>query len=135
MRRRANPVNNIIWDKTAKLIDMTKQLTDGKGVPYSAKIFCVNQRRGSCKVLINGYTLEYIITVPLWAFTKGDDYALYYLAHELAHSHSHFYDAWPMKHDENFYRYFKMLCPAHLQHHEIGYKPRNAQSAGIKKVA
>ena len=92
-------------------------------------------------------------TVPVWAFNadnkaaNGDtEYWLYYLSHEIAHAirFENYCDRHGRRnalrgygwrgndHGANFMAIFKQVCPTHLQHHELGYKPRNAAAAGIR---
>lgn len=91
--------------------------------PEGVTMYVVNQKNGKA------YWSARVITVPTWAFTRprGEGYALYYLAHELAHI------AAPRRemHGPIFMEHFKRLCPEHLQHYELNYKPRNAAKAGI----
>lgn len=68
------------------------------------------------------------LTVPKWAYQRGADYFLYYVAHELAHIFGDTY-----KHNAQFMTAFKKLCPPDFWHFELGYKPRAATAAGIKK--
>ena len=82
----------------------------------------VNQNRGRC------YYEHKVITIPSWVYAsdQSKDYHVYYLAHEMAHTQSvgdH--------HGPRFMAAFMRICPESLQHHEIGYKPKNAIAAGI----
>jgi len=96
-------------------------------------IYVTRTNRGMC------YGHKKIITVPFWVFEKegakrGKDYYLYYMFHELAHAlvielTGDYHGA----HGKAFMRYFKSICPVHLQHHELDYKPKLAKAAGIKK--
>ena len=67
------------------------------------------------------------VTIPAWTM-RGDKpgYAIYYVAHELAHIKA---SGW--HHGPLFMRAFKELCPKSYWHYEKGYKPRNAKAAGI----
>jgi len=87
------------------------------------RFYVVNQQRGRC------YYNAKIITIPLWTYKENHDkeYRLYYLAHELAHIAA----GWENDHNQVFMRELKRICPAHLVHYELGYKPRNAAAAGI----
>lgn len=79
------------------------------------------------------------VTVPVWAYNhthkKTDydaEYAIYYVAHELAHAWVHAEEEDDdSPHGARFYKWFKKLCPPHLWHYEIEYKPRDAKRAGI----
>lgn len=84
------------------------------------KFYPVKQQRGRC------YYSAKVITIPVWAILKGPEYAIYYIAHEMAHAYQPFQD-----HNQNFMEQFKKLCPKHLWHHELDYKPRAAIAAGI----
>jgi len=79
------------------------------------------------------------MTVPLWAFKVSPDkgaskhlndrgYTLYYACHEIAHGVAGVKAA----HGPAFMDVFMAICPKHLQHFELGYKPRNAAAAGIR---
>jgi hypothetical protein len=82
------------------------------------------------------------VTVPLWAWVQDSsadrihhrdpDFGIYYLAHELAH-HLAPSDRGDV-HGQAFMRAFKSICPEYLWHHETGYKPRNANAAGIGRL-
>ncbi len=88
--------------------------------------YIVSQRRGRC------YPKHKVITIPLWVFGREDkEYAVYYIAHELAHM------GWgdnEASHGIEFMQRFKLICPEHLQHYELLYKPRNAKAAGITEL-
>ena len=84
------------------------------------KFYPVKQHRGRC------YYAAKTITIPVWAILKGAEYATYYIAHEMAHA----YCPW-QNHNIVFMTKFKTICPQHLWHYEIDYKPRNAIAAGI----
>ena len=79
----------------------------------------VGQDRGRC------YYDRKIITIPVWAMNRSEDYTVYYLAHEVAHALGN------RGHDANFMRDFMSICPHYVQHFEIGYKPKAAMAAGI----
>src|SRR3954452_8275484 len=51
------------------------------GTPANVTVFAVDQRRG------RAYYSKRVVTLPLWVFKnpRGEGFALYYLAHELAH--------------------------------------------------
>lgn len=86
-------------------------------------IQAVNQQRGRC------YYKDKTITVPVWALeSTRKGYDIYYIAHEFAHT-----QAIGHEHDSVFMEQFKLICPAEFHHHELGYKPRNAASAGISQ--
>ena len=77
---------------------------------------------------VRGYAVSRTrrITVPKWAFERSDPgYPEYYLLHEAAHAFG-FYN-----HGPHFMAKFREICPEHLQHYELEYKPRNAKRAGI----
>ena len=72
------------------------------------------------------------ITVPKWAFnTDKIGYEIYYACHEIAHILA------PAKkgnhHGAEFMAAFKKICPVEFQHYELGYKPRLAKAAGIRR--
>lgn len=83
------------------------------------KIYGVRQYRGHCRASRKQ------ITVPHWAQSRGPDYVVYYLHHEAAHAYS------SGMHSPEFYEQFKRICPPHVQHFELNYKPRTAKAAGI----
>lgn len=88
-------------------------------LPPDWRAYCANSRRGYCR------PKSRYITVPAWTFRRGSDFVTYYLAHELAHING------GQDHGKAFYDEFKRICPEHLQHFELKYKPRNAAAAGI----
>ena len=95
--------------------------------PEGYQVFCVEQRRGRCR-----YSAKYI-TVPRWAMNEGrENYAVYYLAHEVAHAWT-FEDSGERNHGGDFHEWFKVLCPEDAQHYELEYKPKFAAAAGISK--
>ena len=101
-------------------------------VPTGVTIYVTDSRVGRYRV--NALT----VTVPVWAYnattpkTKGDpEYAIYYIAHELAHAWADHDGNDPNNHDADFYDWFKKLCPAHLWHYELNYKGTAAKRAGI----
>lgn len=86
----------------------------------------VDQSRGRC------YAHRKTITIPAFVFNRSEEYWIYYLAHEMAHArHSVYYIVGDEPHGKEFMRHFKLLCPRHLQHFELEYKPANAFYAGI----
>ena len=102
-------------------------------VPPGVTIYVTDSNNGRYRPNIK------TVTVPVWAYnhaikkTNDDpEYAIYYVAHELAHAwvdHDGGKDDSP--HGRKFYAWFKKLCPPHLWHYEIEYKPRDAKRAGI----
>jgi len=97
------------------------------------KVFVTDTQRGRCN-----YESKYI-TVPFWATIGGPnggilvEFEVYYAAHECAHSWC-FEDTGERNHGGTFMEWFKLLCPEHLWHHELGYKPRLAAAAGIERT-
>jgi hypothetical protein len=79
-------------------------------------------KRGVC------YEDRKLITLPYWLFGKADpEYCIYYLAHEMAHATA----GCKANHGPVFMKELERLCPRHLLHYELEYKPRNAMAAGI----
>lgn len=70
------------------------------------------------------------ITIPLWAYNKSAEYYTWYFCHEMAHALS------PIgsNHGPEFMATLIRICPENAIKHELGYKPRNAASAGIGEV-
>lgn len=89
------------------------------------QIYATRQRKGYCN-----YQKRYL-AIPIWAVEKGIGYCTYILAHEIAHIAAGYKAA----HGPEFMEAFKNICPKHLWHHETGYKPREAQRAGIASLA
>lgn len=92
------------------------------------KIFTVKQARGRC------YYRSKIITIPTWVIDRENHLSRvgekeWYISHELAHS----WAGWQAKHGPEFMEALKVICPATSIHWELGYKPRNAASAGIMR--
>lgn len=85
------------------------------------------------------------ITVPTWALELNPsdvsihendaEYAIYYACHEIAHALSDKTRVRGVMHSTEFYARFIEVCPAHIQHFELGYKPALAAAAGIKRKA
>jgi len=89
------------------------------------RFYVVDQTRGQC------YAIHKVITIPAWIFRKKTlDYKIYYICHEMAHA----YDMCKHNHGHEFMEWFKKICPTEYQHHELGYKPRNARAAGISDI-
>jgi predicted metal-dependent hydrolase len=90
--------------------------------PHWYDVYCVNQRRGKCN---NSF---HYITIPLWAVERSKKFLEYYIAHELSHvfSGSH-------NHGDEFMKTFRRICPLESQRFELGYKPRAAKRAGIRR--
>jgi hypothetical protein len=84
-------------------------------------IYVVGQQRGRC------YWYQQVITIPAWAFAKGDGYINYYLSHELAHAKA----GYKAGHGPLFMQAFRSLCDEENQHHEIGYMTKQAILAGV----
>jgi hypothetical protein len=97
----------------------------GIAVPKGWTMFVTDTRRGRC------YTTKHCFTVPTWAIKKSWAYAIYYACHEMAHINTPRVKG--NVHGAAFMAEFIRLCPDHLQHHELGYKPRLAAAAGITK--
>ena len=99
------------------------QPTEFKALPLPRaipKVYLVDQCRGRAYI-------GRFVTIPLWAEKKGDDYLLWYIAHEMSHMVSR-----SRLHNFAFYKMFIQICPENLQHHELHYKP-SAIGFGIKK--
>src|SRR6266850_2469687 len=115
------------WLKTEVLPILKSHCPDA--IPPYIVIQGVNQQCGRAYIRKGTYEK---VTVPFWVKEKGIDYAVYYLAHELAHIAD-----WiknnkrKLDHGPLFMEQFKRICPERLWHYEIEYKPRNAQAAGI----
>lgn len=91
------------------------------------RIFAVDQDRGRC------YYREKVITIPVWVIKIGGTKLCWYLCHEMAHAYN-FKAKTCDHHGPNFMEWLKKICPENAIEHELGYKPRNAASAGIGKV-
>ena len=115
--------------------ELWSRLTDTLTVPPGWDIYVTHSNKGYARS--NSKTC----TVPVWAYTMAaaeknihkDDprYALYYLAHELAHAWAYVNGGNIRLHGPAFYTEFKRLCPPQLWHYELGYKSRDAKRAGI----
>lgn len=97
--------------------------------PDSLVIYAVDQDRGRAYFNKDG---KRVITIPVWATKRGELHLEWYCAHELAH-HFNQYSGTNDNHGPEFMRWLKKLCPERSIHFELGYKPRNAASAGIKE--
>lgn len=86
------------------------------------RFYCVDQTRGRC------YYRQKVITIPSWAIlSKKPGYKCWYVCHEMAHA----YDKTRSNHGPEFMAKLIEICPDDCIHYELGYKPRNASSAGI----
>lgn len=140
-RNRKYPVNSVCVTNTEVVLDMFNKLTeqvqsklpevDGRyGLPLNTiRVYAVDQLRG--RAYWNKGNRR-IITIPLWAIRRGEEYLEWYVAHEMAHHYAHRYNC-AMGHDRDFMKWLKIICPERSVHHELGYKPRNAAAAGITK--
>ena len=99
------------------------------------------QNRGYCS------QSKRLIVLPVWLWnprsmslqleTHGEQattqtmnaYRTWYLCHEMSHALVEVYH----NHDAVFMRKLIEICPEESLHYELGYKPRNAKSAGIGK--
>jgi hypothetical protein len=89
------------------------------------KIYAVKQNRGRCYYRGKAG----VITIPVWAIERAVDYKVWYICHEMSHA----LDKSRSKHGPEFMRILQDICPAESVHYELGYKPRNAAAAGIRK--
>jgi hypothetical protein len=87
------------------------------------KFYAVNQSRGRC------FFDSKTITIPMFAINRGIDYKTWYISHELSHAFAGAH----ANHGPEFMRWLKQICPKDCVHFELGYKPRNAAAAGIRK--
>lgn len=88
------------------------------------KFYAVDQDRGRC------YYGSRVITIPVWVITRRSiGERIWYISHELAHS----FAGWRANHGSDFMEELKRICPPEFVHFELGYKPRNASAAGIRK--
>lgn len=88
------------------------------------RFYAVDQDRGRC------YHADKVITIPVWAIDKRDTgFKIWYISHEISHA----FAGWKAKHGPVFMDWLQKVCPPEFVHHELGYKPRNAASAGIRK--
>ena len=134
--------NKVIHSRTKMLEEKRDELLQGLDVPAEVadfKVYMVSASAGRCDFRAKN------ITVPRWAWSDlktvkkvykkfcVDEYLqdcwIYYLAHELAHACA----GKDVTHGPEFMRWFIKICPPELQFFELGYKPKNAAAAGIKK--
>lgn len=92
------------------------------------RFYVVEQTRGFC------IYREKVITIPAWIFHNGKslDYKIWYISHEMAHAFCFINN--PKNHDAHgplFMAELIKICPDRCIGNELGYKPRNAASAGI----
>lgn len=127
--------NNIWIDGMSKIFAdvpesvkvFARQLRDERGWNF----YAVDQRVGRC------YYHHKVITVPKHAILNPQlTYKIWYVSHEMAHAFNTFqtesgvmraYDS----HGPKFMEQLIRICPENAIKHELGYKPRNAKSAGI----
>ena len=111
----------------------SRVITANMPVPPGVTIYVTDSNNGRYRASIK------TVTVPVWAYnhatkkTNDDsEYAIYYVAHELAHAWVHADGKGDdSTHGARFYKWFKKLCPPQLWHYETEYKPRDAKRAGI----
>jgi hypothetical protein len=111
----------------------SRVITADMPVPPGVTIYVTDSNNGRYRRNIK------TVTVPVWAYNHtasktNDDpaYAMYYVAHELAHAWVHADGGGDDSvHGARFYEWFKKLCPPQLWHYETEYKPRDAKRAGI----
>lgn len=114
--------NNIVPRLQSEIDAAVSLLSPAWGWIRPVKGYVVSSDRGK------SYITQRSISVPEWAYDKGSDYFLYYVAHELAHILS-----CSVHHDYRFYKIFMEICPVEFQGHELGYKP-SAKNYGIPPV-
>lgn len=85
------------------------------------KVYLVDTHRGF------SHFRDGFVTVPLWTLSRGTNYSMYYIAHELSHILRIYKFGGNGQHDKRFYRCFRQICPIDLQHYELKYKPRGAR--------
>jgi hypothetical protein len=88
------------------------------------RIYSVDQNRGRC------YSQAKLITIPVWVirdYISDPTKKVWYIAHEISHA----IDRCKHSHGPEFMEILIRVCPPNAIHHELGYKPRNARSAGI----
>lgn len=103
----------------ATVVDTYKSL-----VRHGWRFWIVNGVRGYC------YYNRKEITIPLWAYNKSAEYYTWYFCHEMAHALS----PANANHGPEFMATLIRICPENAIKYELGYKPRNAASAGIGEV-
>ena len=114
-----------LWIDYEKTVELQKSALCALYLPPLWRVYAAHRQHGRTN------KLQKYCVVPEWAWRWGNSkpgFVEYYLAHELAHAYS-----LSFRHDNQFYEAFKMICPKHLQHYELEYKPRNAAAAGITK--
>lgn len=146
MRRiRETPVNKVDAALTVKIREIYAEFTEAAAphiagkvqrdltVPlHKMKVYCVDQRRGRAYYNKGGFR---VITVPKWTFARGEAYVQWYVAHEMAHHYTQAFNRCAPPHGQIFMSWLKRICPENAIHHELGYKPRNAARAGIRRPA
>lgn len=130
MTKQVRKPRNIDYDASAKLESRVSLL--GIPVPPNWQIYVTKSNKGYAR------PDSKTVTAPAWSYyhtiTKTNDdpnHVIHYIAHELAHAWlSHEGDDISI-HNKAFYAKYKELCPPHLWHYELEYKPRNAKVSGI----
>lgn len=118
---------------------LNRRLKDwGIEVPEGITLYVTNTRSGRYSHKNKN------ITVPVWAVIRSQsrrnskdtahdpEYAINYACHEIAHALTPDSRVRGVMHSPEFYEAFKRICPKHLWHYELGYKPQLAAAAGIK---
>jgi len=90
-----------------------------EGIPKSLRIdgvkgVIVESRRGWSYPKVKEFS------VPLAAYERGYDFFIYYTAHEMAHIYAN-----TPAHNEEFYEWFRVLCPEEFQKYEFNYIKRS----------
>ena len=118
-------------DETLTVVLRARLRTRGVSIPEGWQLFVTDTKRGR-----TSYKSK-TVTVPTWAMETDPDgkpneeYQIYYACHEIAHVYT------PNRkgdvHGSDFMRNFIRVCPEEFLHYELGYKPRLAAAAGIRK--
>jgi hypothetical protein len=109
----------IFRDVPESVKQYARALRDDKGWRF----YSVKQQRGRC------YYGSRVITIPIHAINHPhNSYKIWYVSHEIAHAYTP-----GAKHGDAFMAKLIEICPNDCIKHELGYKPRNAERAGITK--
>lgn len=113
---------DVAWTKQIPgFVWNTSQDTYKKLISEGWRFYAVYANRGRCSWATS------TITVPVWALKKSTAYAIWYVAHEMAHA-----VAGPKaNHGPDFMAALIKLCPPECIWYETGYKPKHAVNAGI----
>jgi hypothetical protein len=132
----AQKETDFFWSRDFSLLlptvlqDGIISLKEKKDRPWT--LLLTNQSRGWCS------PRRREITIPTWVSSdkrKESGEFVWYVAHEISHAWDFEEKTYQAKrpHGPSFMKWLKVFCPKEFLFFELGYKPREAAMAGIRK--